>query len=119
MIIRGGMNLYPKEIEDVIFDHPAVSQIAVIGIPDEKWGEIVAAVILPKDARNPPPVDDLFAWCRANLSPQKTPERWFFVEQYPLTSTGKIQKNVLVEWVRDNRIVPEQWVRSTSKSAAP
>jgi len=119
MIIRGGMNLYPKEIEDVIFDHPAVSQIAVIGIPDEKWGEIVAAVILPKDARKPPPVDDLFAWCRANLSPQKTPERWFFVEQYPLTSTGKIQKNVLVEWVRDNRIVPEQWVRSTSKPAAP
>src|SRR5690606_21446443 len=47
MIIRGGMNLYPKEIEEVIFDHPQVSQVAVLGLPDDTWGEIVAAVVLP------------------------------------------------------------------------
>lgn len=111
MIIRGGMNLYPKEIEDVLFEHPEVSQIAVIGIPDETWGEVVAAVVLPRDPARPPKVDDLYAWSRSNLSPQKTPERWFFVSQYPLTSTGKIQKNVLAEWVRERRIAPEAWVR--------
>jgi fatty-acyl-CoA synthase len=115
MIIRGGMNLYPKEIEDVIFDHPSVSQIAVIGIPDETWGEIVAAIVLPRETGRPPSVDELYAWCRANLSPQKTPERWFFVNQYPLTSTGKIQKNVLADWVRENRITPESWVRPSSR----
>ena len=92
MIIRGGMNLYPKEIEDVLFDHPSVSQIAVVGIPDEKWGEIVAAVVMSKNPEKPPTADELYAYCRANLSPQKAPERWFFVRQYPLTSTQDPKK---------------------------
>ena len=117
MIIRGGMNLYPKEIEDVLFDHPSVSQIAVVGIPDEKWGEIVAAVVMSKNPEKPPTADELYAYCRANLSPQKAPERWFFVRQYPLTSTGKIQKNVLLEWIKQNKIAPESWQRPPSKSA--
>lgn len=111
MIIRGGMNLYPKEIEDVLFDHPDVGQIAVVGLADDKWGEIVAAVILPKTPSAPPSVDTLYAWCRANLSPQKAPEKWFFVQEYPLTSTGKIQKNVLQDWIRSSKITPEPWVR--------
>lgn len=113
MIIRGGMNLYPKEIEDTLFDHPEVGQIAVIGLPDEKWGEIVAAIILPARPEAPPSVDDLFHFARSRLSPQKTPERWFFVPQYPLTPTGKIQKNVLAEWIAEGRITPADWVRST------
>lgn len=111
MIIRGGMNLYPKEIEDLLFEHPEVSQIAVVGLPDEKWGEIVAAVILPAKPDAPPPVDDLYAYSRRQLSPQKTPERWFFVRNYPLTATGKIQKNVLLDWIRDGKISAEDWTR--------
>jgi len=111
MIIRGGMNLYPKEIEDLLFEHPEVSQVAVIGLPDEKWGEIVAAVVLPASPDAPPSVDALYAYSRKVLSPQKAPERWFFVRQYPLTATGKIQKNVLIEWVRSGRIAPEDWTR--------
>ena len=118
MIIRGGMNLYPKEIEDVLFDHAAVGQIAVVGVPDDKWGEIVAAVVMPKDPGNPPSVDALYAHCRANLSPQKSPEQWFFVSQYPLTSTGKIQKNVIQEWIAEKKITPEQWTRPASKAVA-
>ncbi len=109
-IIRGGMNLYPKEIEDVLFEHPDVAQIAVVGLPDDTWGEIVAAVVLPKpDAALL--VEQLYSYCRANLSPQKTPERWFFVENYPLTSTGKIQKNVLQEWIKEGKIAPQPWTR--------
>ncbi len=118
MIIRGGMNLYPREIEDVLFVHPEVSQIAVIGLPDEKWGEIVAAVVLPKSPDAPPSIDELYRYCRANLSPQKTPERWFIVPQYPLTPTGKIQKNVLQDWIREGRIAAENWSRPVSSASA-
>jgi len=111
MIIRGGMNLYPKEIEDVLFEHPEVAQIAVVGVPDETWGEIVAAVVLSKHPGAAPPVDALYAYCRENLAPQKTPERWFFIDEYPLTATGKIQKNVLLDWVKEGKIAPEPWTR--------
>lgn len=110
---RGGIKLYPKKIEDTLFDHPEVGQIAVIGLPDEKWGEIVAAIILPARPEAPPSVDDLFHFARSRLSQQKTPERWFFVPQYPLTPTGKIQKNVLAEWIAEGRITPIDWVRPT------
>ncbi|MGE0232207.1 MAG: class I adenylate-forming enzyme family protein, partial [Flavobacteriaceae bacterium] len=111
MIIRGGMNLYPQEIENVLFDHPAVGQIAVVGVPNEQWGEIVAAVVLAKDQSALPSVDELYAHCRANLSPQKTPEQWFFVNEYPLTATGKIQKNVILEWISEARITPVNWAK--------
>ncbi len=115
MIIRGGMKLYPKEIEDVLFDHPDVSQISVLGVPDDKWGEIVAAVILPKDVHRPPSVDRLFQHCRENLSPQKTPELWFFVEKYPMTSTGKIQKSELTQLIAGKHIQPVDWVRPRAR----
>ncbi len=115
MIIRGGMNLYPKEIEDTLFDHPEVAQIAVVGLPDDKWGEVVAAVILPANPETPPPAEDLFRFARARLSPQKTPERWFFVESYPLTPSGKIQKNVLADWIGSGRIQAVDWSRPSLK----
>ena len=116
MIIRGGMNLYPKEIEDIIFEHPKVGQIAVVGLPDETWGEIVAAVVQTKPSETLS-ADDLFAYCRTKLSPQKTPERWFFVEQYPMTATGKIQKNVLTEWIGEGRIAPVDWRKPETRRA--
>ena len=115
MIIRGGMNLYPREIEDIIFAHPKVAQIAVLGLPDEQWGEIVAAVVVAKPSEVLTP-DELYAYCRSNLSPQKTPERWFFVDAYPMTATGKIQKNVLSEWIGDGRVLAADWRKpETSK----
>jgi len=117
MIIRGGMNLYPKEIEDVLFDHPEVSQVAVLGLPDDKWGEVVAAVILLKNTKQPPAIQSLHAYCRQNLSPQKTPEVWFFVEHYPMTSTGKIQKSELAAWIADKKIAPIAWVRPRPQPA--
>ncbi|MGO4843236.1 hypothetical protein AB4144_64275, partial [Rhizobiaceae sp. 2RAB30] len=87
-----------SEIEGILFEHAEVAQVAVIGLPDETWGETVAAVILPKSHDNPPRPETLWTYCRQNLSPQKTPEHWVFVKEYPLTATGKIQKNVLLEW---------------------
>ncbi len=95
MIIRGGENIYPKEIEDVLFAHPAVAEVAVVGGPDETWGEVVAAFIRLAPGSDAVSADELRGWCRERLAPYKTPVRWEFVDAFPLTPSGKIQKYVL------------------------
>jgi fatty-acyl-CoA synthase len=97
MIIRGGENLFPAEIEEVLYRHPAVAEVAVVGLPDEKWGEVVAAFIRPTDPADPPRVAELRAHLRAALSPQKTPTSWYTVDGFPLTGSGKIQKFAIRE----------------------
>ena len=99
MIIRGGENIYPREIEELLFEHPQVSDVAVVGLPDERWGEIVAAFIRDADSANPASDAELHTYCREHLAPQKTPKTWYRVDDFPLTPSGKIQKFVLVdEW---------------------
>jgi len=98
MIIRGGENIYPREIEDVLFTHPGVAEVAVIGVPDHQWGEVVAAFIRPAPGRPAPGTEELRAHCRERLAPYKTPLHWVFVDAFPLTPSGKIQKFKL----RDN-----------------
>ena len=93
MVIRGGENLFPVEIETVIFEHPAVTEVAVIGVADPKMGEELAAFI--RCAGERPSVAVLRAHCRERLAPQKTPRYWVFVDAFPLTGSGKIQKFVL------------------------
>ncbi|GHG14560.1 MULTISPECIES: AMP-binding protein [Amycolatopsis] len=92
MIIRGGENIYATEIEQVLFTHPGVRDVTVLGLPDPTWGEIVAAVVVPADADQIPPVAELHDLCRAKLAPHKTPARWFTTAELPLTGSGKIQK---------------------------
>jgi acyl-CoA synthetase (AMP-forming)/AMP-acid ligase II len=96
MIIRGGENIYPREIEQVLFEHPAVADVAVVGVPDAKWGEQVAAFVRPAPGRTPDP-EELFAYCREHLAPHKTPRYWTVLEEFPQTPSGKIQKFVLRE----------------------
>jgi fatty-acyl-CoA synthase len=96
MIIRAGENIYPREIEMVIFSHPQVAEVAVVGVDDRFWGEEVAAVVRPV-AGGAPSEADLVALCRQRLAPFKVPSRWVFVESFPLTPSGKIQKHVLRE----------------------
>jgi fatty-acyl-CoA synthase len=97
MIIRGGENLFPAEIEEVLYLHPAVAEAAVVGLPDEHWGEIVGAFIRLHDLGAPPRVTELRSHLRASLSPQKTPTKWYAVDDFPLTGSGKIQKFVIRE----------------------
>ena len=99
MIIRGGENIYPRELEELLYEHPTVAEVAVIGLPDERLGEIVAAFLRPAPGENLDR-ETLFAYLREHLSPQKTPTRWFQLEEFPLTGSGKIQKFVLrTQWL--------------------
>lgn len=91
MIIRGGENLFPAEIENVLLEHPSVAQVAVVGLPDEKWGEIVAAFVRTIDGA-PFESAELKAHCRARIAAQKTPSVWVQVSEYPLTGSNKVQK---------------------------
>ena len=96
MIIRGGENIYPRELEELLFKHPCVGEVAVIGVPHERWGEEVAAFIRPAPGAA---IDkeELIAYMRASLAPHKTPKHWVIVETFPLTGSGKIQKFKLRE----------------------
>ena len=91
MIIRGGENHFPAEIENVLLEHPAVTEVAVVGLPDEKWGEVIGCFIR-SEGDAPLDIEDLRRHCRANLSPQKTPTVWRRVDEFPLTGSRKIQK---------------------------
>jgi fatty-acyl-CoA synthase len=96
MIIRGGENIYPRELEETLFRHPAVGEVAVVGLPDEKMGEVVAAVIRPAPGAAIDK-DEMIAYMREHLAPHKTPRHWFVVDGFPLTGSGKIQKFRLKE----------------------
>lgn len=95
LIIRGGENISPTEIENILHAHPAVDSVAVIGVPSIEWGEEVMAVIIPKDKNNLPTLDELKDFCRDKLASFKHPTKIEFVESFPMTSTGKVIKNEL------------------------
>ena len=96
MIIRGGENIFPREIEQRLFTHETVGDVAVVGIPDERWGEQVCAFVRPAPGARLDR-DELDAWVRAELAAFKAPRRWVFVEEFPMTPSGKVQKFVLRE----------------------
>ncbi len=97
LIIRGGEKIYPREIEEVLFTHPSVSNVAVVGIPDERWGEQVAAVISPVEPDAPPDTEELADFCRQRLARYKSPKFWYFSDHLPLTPSGKVQKVELLQ----------------------
>lgn len=105
MIIRGGENLFPAEIENTLLEHPAIAEIAVIGVPDEKWGEQVACFMRCSIGDKPTPAE-LKAFIRERLSPQKTPAYWIWVDAWPLTGSGKIQKFKLAEGFAAGQYTP-------------
>ena len=96
MIIRGGENLFPAEIENAMLEHADVGEVAVVGVPCPTYGEQVACFMRASGDRRPEPAE-LKAFIRERLSPQKTPKHWVWVDQWPLTGSGKIQKFKLAE----------------------
>jgi acyl-CoA synthetase (AMP-forming)/AMP-acid ligase II len=94
LIVRGGANVYPAEVERILADHPAVAACAVLGLEDERLGQQVGAVVQlrPDCALSQ---DDLAGYCREQLARYKVPERWIFVEGFARTPMGKIRKGAL------------------------
>jgi fatty-acyl-CoA synthase len=91
MIKTGGENVAPEEVEDVIAAHPAVARAAVVGAPDERWGELVVGFVVPAPGAAVDP-DELAAHCRERLSPFKVPRRWYLLDELPLTASSKVQR---------------------------
>ena len=94
MIIRGGENHFPVEIENVLLEHPSVAEVAVVGILDEKWGEVISCFVRAEGDQELD-ISALHRHCREHMSPQKTPTVWCQVQEFPLTGSGKIQKFML------------------------
>ncbi len=95
MIISGGENIYPAEVEKVLMEHPKVKDVAVIGMPDEKWGEVGHALILLENPDDPLTMEEMEAFCEGKLARYKIPKKITFVEAIPRTLTGKILKKEL------------------------
>jgi long-chain acyl-CoA synthetase len=102
MVIRGGVNVYPREIEEVLYAHPAVVDCAVFGVPDERLGEQLMAVV---EAREPVTADALAEYCRERLADFKVPARFELVDELPRQPNGKVLKRVLREQHWSDRII--------------
>ncbi|MEC7206371.1 MAG: long-chain fatty acid--CoA ligase, partial [Pseudomonadota bacterium] len=100
MIIRGGENIYPKEIENSLLEHNDISEVAIVGLPDEKFGEIVGCFLKFEKGQKLTSTD-LKAFIRKKISPQKTPAVWIEIDEWPLTGSGKIKKYALREQLSD------------------
>jgi acyl-CoA synthetase (AMP-forming)/AMP-acid ligase II len=106
MVVSGGENVYPRIVEEVLFKHPAVAEAAVIGVPDEKWGETIKAVVVLRQGMNATE-DEIIDFCRGKLGGFERPRSVDFVETLPRTPSGKVLKRVLREpyWTDQKRRV--------------
>ncbi len=95
VIISGGVNVYPREVEEYLAEQPGVREVAVFGVPDPYWGEAVHAVIVPDPSSPTPSVETLLQFCRRGLAPAKIPKHFLFRQTLPRTPTGKIAKREL------------------------
>ena len=95
MIISGGENVYPAEVENAIFGHPQVNEVAVIGIPDAKWGEAVKAVVSPKADAGEVDTDSIIAWARERIAGFKVPKTVDVIPELPRNASGKILRREL------------------------
>jgi long-chain acyl-CoA synthetase len=96
MIISGAENIYPAEVEIAIYGHPDVAEVAVIGVPDETWGEAVKAMVVPKAGTHPEPAD-IIAFARTRIASFKAPKSVEFIDALPRNAAGKILRRILRE----------------------
>jgi acyl-CoA synthetase (AMP-forming)/AMP-acid ligase II len=95
MVVRGGENVYPLEVEKVISAHPAVAAVGVVGVPDTRLGETLAAFVVPTDTAHPPRPEELVSFTRTRLAGFKVPQYWYCVGELPLNSAGKVVRTQL------------------------
>ncbi|RPK56343.1 Long-chain-fatty-acid--CoA ligase [Streptomyces sp. ADI96-02] len=97
MIIRGGENVYPREIEEFLHGHPKIADVQVVGVPDERYGEEILACVIPRDPADPPTADEIADFCRDRLAHYKVPRRLRILDAFPMTVSGKVRKIELRE----------------------
>jgi fatty-acyl-CoA synthase len=115
MILRGGENIYPREVEEFLYEHPKVAEVQVVGLPHERLGETVLAWIrLKPDCEATP--EEIQEFCRGQIAYFKVPESIRFVDSYPITVTGKIQKYRIRELELEYRQAPAE---VTTAAAGP
>ena len=96
MVIRGGENVYPREIEEFLYTHDAIADVQVIGVPDERYGEELCAWVRLREGAEADEAG-LREFCRGSLAHYKVPRYWMFVDEFPMTVTGKVQKYLMRE----------------------
>jgi fatty-acyl-CoA synthase len=99
MVIRGGENIYPREIEEFLYRHPKVQDVQVIGVPDPKYGEEVCAWVRLKSGQSATP-EEIREFCKGQIAHYKIPRYVKFVDSFPMTVTGKIQKYLMREQMK-------------------
>lgn len=104
MIIRGGENIYPREIEETLVQHPSIANAIILGVPDPEWGETVVGVVQLDPDQSRPTVDELQKFLRERLARHKTPKAWYVTEQPPTNAMGKLQKFRLRDQIADGQI---------------
>ncbi|CAL9622641.1 linear/branched/unsaturated fatty acid:CoA ligase LbuL [Streptomyces sp. enrichment culture] len=97
MIIRGGENIYPREVEEFLYAHPKIADVQVVGVPHERYGEEVLACVVPRDAADPLTLEELRAYCEGQLAHYKVPSRLQLLDSFPMTVSGKVRKVELRE----------------------
>ena len=104
MIITGGFNVYPAEVENSLMSHPEIGQVAIVGAPDERMGEVAIAFVVPANNSNPES-EEIISWSRERIANFKVPRKVIFVESLPTNASGKVLKFELRERVKDSKQV--------------
>jgi acyl-CoA synthetase (AMP-forming)/AMP-acid ligase II len=106
MMITGGENVYPSEVEQLVASHPKVREVAVVGVPDKKWGEAIKAVVVPAEGVSPSKEleQEILDYCRGRIAGYKRPKSVDFIkaEDMPRTATGKILRRGIRKWYKED-----------------
>ena len=113
LIISGGANVYPAEVEAVLSECKDITDVVVVGLPDEDWGKRVHAIIQPQDTEQPPSVHQLNTYCRNQLSAYKVPKSYEFIATMPRQESGKIRRSQLAR-EREAACPAAIWVKQPS-----
>jgi bile acid-coenzyme A ligase len=97
LIISGGANVYPAEVENALIDHPKIADVVVVGLRDEEWGRRVHAIVQPSDRADPPTPGEIRAYAKARLAPYKVPKTVELVDLVPRSEATKVNRRALIE----------------------
>ena len=106
LVIRGGENVYPREVEEFLYRHPKVQDVQVVGVPDKKYGEELCAWVITKPGQTATE-DEIRSFCTGQIAHYKVPRYIRFVDAFPMTITGKIQKFMIREAMKDELALVE------------